>query len=231
MNVEATIELTTTVERKTHPPLCSTDLLCPVSVLFCCDQSPYKVFAGVDVWDKKRDARRFAGTGPIIAHPPCRLWGNLRTVATKAPPEEKELGPWAVEQVRRCGGVLEHPEGSILFEHCNCGTLGNPDKWGGWILKLDQYHWGHPAAKPTKLYIVGCAVKDVPACPNREGTPDRCISQGHGVRIGHPLFKSRVTQYEREATPPEFAKWLVELARRCKGHNDKSSHARPATHD
>lgn len=186
-----------------------------VAVLFACDQSPYKLIAGVDVWDKKRDARRYAGNTVVITHPPCRLWGNLRTVVTKAPPEEKELGPWAVEQVRRCGGVLEHPEGSILFEHCKCGEVGD----AGWILEVDQWHWGHACAKPTKLYIVGCPPNRVPAQPRREGNPDRCISQGHGVRIGHPLFRSRVTQWEREATPPAFAKWLVELAVRCKVEN------------
>ena len=192
----------------------------PVSVLFCCDASYYKLLPACDVWDKKRDARRYAGNNVVIAHPPCRTWGNLRTVATKAPPAERELGPWAVEQVRRCGGVLEHPAGSILFDHCECGDAGKPDERGGWTLEVDQYHWGHPAAKPTKLYIVGCSPGDVPAMPRREGTPARCISQGHGVRIGHPLFKSRVTQWEREATPPEFAKWLVTLARRCRANGD-----------
>ena len=55
--------------------------------------------------------------------------------------------------------------------------------------------------------------------PHRAGTPTHCISQGHGVRIGHPLFKSRVPQWEREATPPAFAEWLVELARKCSKHN------------
>jgi hypothetical protein len=42
------------------------------------------------------------------------------------------------------------------------------------------------------------------------------------VRIGHPLFKSRVPQWEREATPPAFAAWLAELARRCSKHNAES---------
>lgn len=190
---------------------CVQRLVVPVSVLFCCDQSPYKLLAGVDVWDKNR----YAGSNVVIAHPPCRTWGNLRTVATKAPPEEKQLGPWAVEQVRRYHGVLEHPAGSTLFEHCGCTNENDP----GWLLTVDQWHWGHPAAKPTTLYIIGCPPHLVPAQPKREGTPDRCISQGHGVRIGHPLFKSRVTQWEREATPPEFAKWLVELARRCRAND------------
>ena len=216
-NIQTTEDAT---KRRGEAPLSSSDLLAPVSELFLTDQSVYKTLPGCDCWDKKRVARRFAGDGPVIAHPPCRTWGNLKTVATKAPPDEHALGTWAIDQVRRCAGVLEHPAGSTLFEETKCGSLLEPDEWGGWILEVDQWHWGHPAAKPTRLYIVGCAVKDVPACPNREGTPDRCITQGHGIRIGHPLFKSRVTQYEREATPPAFAKWLVELARRCaKGAN------------
>ncbi|MEI6493966.1 MAG: hypothetical protein WCO94_15570 [Verrucomicrobiota bacterium] len=138
-------------------------------------------------------------------------------MATKAPEDEHALGPWAVEQVRRCGGVLEHPAGSTLFAKCGCGADGD----AGWILEVDQWHWGHPARKPTKLYIVGCQPADVPPIPHRAGEPKRCITQGHGVRVGHPLFKPRVTQWEREATPPAFAKWMVELARICWA-NDQS---------
>ncbi|HRQ88093.1 MAG TPA: hypothetical protein PLA50_04805 [Bacteroidia bacterium] len=186
---------------------------CPiVSVLFCCDLSPYKLLPGVDVWDRKRDARRFVGAGPVIAHPPCRTWGRLRTVATRAPEDEHDLGPWAVEQVRRCGGVLEHPAGSTLFRECGCGADGD----AGWIAEVDQWHWGHACGKPTKLYIVGCEPGEMPPMPRREGVPDRCISQGKGIRLGHPKFRSRVTQWEREATPPAFAAWLVDLASRCR---------------
>lgn len=41
-----------TIRLTGEPAVCSTDLLCPVSVLFACDQSPYKLLAGVDVWDR-----------------------------------------------------------------------------------------------------------------------------------------------------------------------------------
>ena len=182
----------------------SVRLLGRVSVLFVRNQSIYKLIAGCDCWDKWRDASRYAGTDPVIAHPPCRTWGNLKTVATKAPAGEHELGNFSIAQVRRCGGVLEHPAGSTLFAEEKCGKLETPDKWGGWTLDVDQYHWGHRAAKPTRLYIVGCEPKNVPPMPRREGEPTHCITQGHGVRIGHPLFKSRVPQWEREATPPSF---------------------------
>lgn len=181
-----------------------------ITVLFVRSDSVYKNKKwNLDCYDQQRDARMFAGVGPVIAHPPCRTWGNLRTVATRAPEDEHDLAPWAVDQVRRCGGVLEHPAGSNLFEHCGCDA----DNDVGFLLTVDQFHWGHRCAKPTRLYVVGCSLADVPAMPYREGSPTHCITQGHGVRMGHPRFKSRVPQWEREATPPEFAVWLVELAR------------------
>jgi hypothetical protein len=187
-----------------------------ISVLFATNQSVYKLL-GLDVWDRKRDALRFAGSGPIIAHPPCRTWGNLKTVATKAPAGEHALALFAVDQARRCGGVVEHPAGSSLFDQCGCGRAGEPDDWGEWVLECDQWHFGHSCAKPTKLYIVGCSPTNLPTMTYREGIPKKCITQGHGVRVGHPLFKSRATQYEREATPRKFAEWLTELATRCHG--------------
>jgi hypothetical protein len=184
-------------------------------VLFVRDQSHYKVL-GLDCYDRRRDARTFAGTRPVIAHPPCRTWGNFRFQATSAPADEHELGPWAVEQVRRCGGVLEHPAGSTLFQYCGCpepDAYGPNDEHGGFTVDVDQYNWGHRARKLTRLYIVGLPLYW--ATTMKAGEPSRCISQGHGVKIGHPKFKSRVPQWEREATPPAFAEWLIELARHC----------------
>jgi len=190
----------------------------PVVVLFVLEKSHYKLMAGVDCYDIRRDALTYAGTSPVVAHPPCRTWGALRTVCTRARAGEKKLAPWAIDQVRRCGGVLEHPAGSTLFEHCGCPQPGDaPDGWGGYTIEVDQFHWGHRAAKPTRLYIVG--TRDLPAHPYREGEPTHCITQGHGVRAGHPKFKSRVPDWERMATPPAFGRWLVEIARRCSKHN------------
>lgn len=32
-------------------------------------------------------------------------------------------------------------------------------------------------------------------------------------------YRPHITKAEREHTPPELARWLVDLAARCKGHN------------
>jgi hypothetical protein len=191
----------------------------PVVVLFVRADSIYKTLPGVECYDEARDARTWPGGCPVVAHPPCKTWGMVAPMVTRAKPGEKELGPWAVEQVRRWGGVLEHPAGSRLFAHCGCAVAGGFADAHGFTSEVDQFHWGHRCSKPTRLYVVGCSPMDVPAMPIRAGKPTHCITQGHGVRIGHPAFKSRVPDWEREATPPAFAAWLVELARRCSKHN------------
>ena len=73
----------------------------------------------------------------------------------------------ALESVRRCGGVLEHPWGSHAWAHFG---LNKPDRKGGWIEADDQGGWtccveqgryGHYAPKPTMLYAVGCELPEL----------------------------------------------------------------------
>lgn len=161
-------------------------------------------------YDAERDARTWLGGCPIVAHPPCRTWGHLKAFATKALAGEHDLGPWAVEQVRRWGGVVEHPRGSSLFRECGCPPPGGqPDQWGGWTLEVDQFHWGHKARKRTLLYIIGTAA--TPPLPRRAGRPTHCVGRPGGKR--KPDQIPCVQHWEREATPPAFAEWLVALAR------------------
>lgn len=185
-----------------------------VAVLFARADSHYKACAGVDVWDADRDARKWPGGARVVAHPPCRAWGALRFVA-KPRADEKELARLAVAHVRRYAGVLEHPVASTLWKECGLAEPGTIDAAGGRCITVDQWHWGHKASKPTRLYFVGLRYDELPVQPRRAGAPTHCISQGHGVRIGHPRFLPRVTDAEREHTPPELAFWLVEMARRC----------------
>ena len=54
-----------------------------VAALFCRRDSNYKLLPGVDVYDADRDARTYDGPHPVIAHPPCRGWGELRHMARR----------------------------------------------------------------------------------------------------------------------------------------------------
>lgn len=181
-----------------------------VAALFVREDSIYKRLPGVDAWDAQRDARAWPGGCSVVAHPPCRSWGRLRQFA-KPRPDEKALGPWAVEQVRRWGGVLEHPAGSTLFEHCAMPVPGVLcDAWGGYTLEVDQFHFGHKAKKPTWLYIVGVGREQLPPIPQRRGQPTHCIRPTRS----YPRLPS-VTKAEREHTPEPLSRWLVEVARRA----------------
>jgi hypothetical protein len=184
-----------------------------VAALFVRADSIYKTLPGVDAWDMERDARKWPGGCPVVAHPPCRAWGRLRQFS-KPREDEKALGPWAVERVRRWGGVLEHPAESTLFAHCG---MPEPiprvfDDFGGWTLGIHQHDFGHRAQKATWLYIVGCRPLFMPALPRLKlGSATHCIRPTKS----YPRLPS-VTKAEREHTPPELARWLVDLARRCR---------------
>lgn len=183
------------------------------TALFARADSVYKQDPTLDVYDIDRDARKWPGGTTVIAHPPCRAWGGLRHMA-KPRPDERDLGLWAVQQVRLWGGVLEHPANSTLFPTCGLPLPSEgPDSFGGWTLAVEQFHWGHRAAKKTWLYIVGCSLENIPTVPVRQGTPTHVV--GTSLRKGKQGWRPRVTNAEREHTPPALATWLTDLARRC----------------
>lgn len=191
-----------------------------VAVLFARADSIYKTMPGCDVWDAERDARRWQGGAPVVAHPPCRAWGVLRALANPRP-DEKALALFAVEQVRRFGGVLEHPAGSTLWREAGLPEPGERDAWGGWTLVVHQHWWGHRAEKATRLYIVGCAPAELPEIPLVLGEATHVVASsgrrrdGGRLRKGDRGWRPEITKAEREHTPPALAEWLCETARRC----------------
>jgi hypothetical protein len=180
-----------------------------IAVLFARADSVYKVLPGCDVWDIDRDARRWPGGGPAVAHPPCRAWGRLRHFANPRP-DEKDLAIWAVDMVRRFGGVLEHPFASTLWPTAKLPKPGERDEFGGWTLTVLQQWFGHRAEKPTLLYIVGCGPDDLPLMPFQMGDASHVVQSRK--RDGS---RPHITKAEREHTPRPFAEWLLEVARRC----------------
>lgn len=108
--------------------------------------------------------------------------------------------------------------GSAIFGFSQFQVMQFQKQWPGAIvggsgtLPVHQHWWGHRAEKKTRLYIVGCEPKDIPAMPLRIDEPTHVI--GDVGRSGKGK-RPEVSKAEREHTPPAFAHWLVELARRC----------------
>ena len=184
-------------------------------------RGPYPKIAGVDCWDQARDATGYDGALPVVAHPPCGHWGRYHQKAH----DDGKTGPVAVEQVRRLGGVLEHPKNSKLWREC---VMPQPnmmaDEWGGYTIEVAQRDWGHVADKPTWLYIVGCDVRDLPEfpppVPPRESWQDS--KRSLVVDLANPTRRrgtrgivELMSKTQRHITPPAFAQWLVDLAARC----------------
>jgi hypothetical protein len=171
-----------------------------VAALFVRRDSIYKTILGVDAWDKDRDARKWPGGCPVVAHPPCAQWGNFSSMA-KVDLAEKDLAIYAVAMVQKYGGVLEHPINSKLWRAARLPRVGMADEYGGFTLPISQSWWGHRAQKMTKLYIVGCHWRHFPPIWLSLGDPTNTVEN--------------MGKAERERTPPAFAHWLVELAHIC----------------
>jgi len=195
-----------------------------IAALFVERGGPYFGRHDVDPWGKERDARLYAGPWPVVAHPPCGQWGNLRHlfVPNRERIQDADCGPIAVDIVRRYGGVLEQPAGSKLFDECACAKPHlSPDTFvedrhGGYAIEVCQVEWGHPARKRTWLYLVGIPRPRVaPPFPGR--TPTHWVSGGRtherkgsgGVVL--PGIKVCSAQ-QRRRTPPAFADWLIALS-------------------
>jgi hypothetical protein len=172
-----------------------------VAVLFSRKRSIYKKIPHLDVYDIDRDATNYSGGLPVIAHPPCRSWGQLSHMAFNVRPGEKELAYFALHCVRSNGGVLEHPKSSRLFKELP--RPGQLDKFGGFVLGVNQSWFGHIGTKPTLLYICGILPADIPKVP---------------FNLSYPLKSvEAMTTPQRERTPDQFAYWLIDLALKCGG--------------
>jgi hypothetical protein len=92
------------------------------------------------------------------------------------------------------------------------GISASQDKYGGWSLGVHQWEFGHRARKATLLYIVGCAPFLLPELPLRLGYAEFVVSICGRRKDGTRKATPEIHKWEREATPLDFAKWLVKLA-------------------
>jgi hypothetical protein len=183
-----------------------------ISILFARKDSRYKDFYEYDVYDIDRDARTFDGKYPVIAHPPCRAWGMLSHMANSRP-DEKDLAWFAIDKVRKNGGILEHPKGSRFFKEAGCPDVGaGYDSYGGFTMLIDQFDFGHVAHKNTKLYICGLKIEDLPELPPKNtNITDRSI-------CGNVKGTKRCTQYQREYTPDGLIEFMTKI---CEKINER----------
>lgn len=178
-----------------------------VAVLFARADSNYKNIPGCDVYDMARNALTWLGGSPCIAHPPCRAWGRLRTFSRPAA-GEKYLAVWSVAQVRTWGGVLEHPSTSLLWAHCGLPLPGaGYDGFGGFSICIHQHWFGHKCEKATWLYIVGVRKQALPVMPMVLGEASHVLETKKKIKD-----RPRLPKKEREHTPPDLCRWLIELA-------------------
>ena len=182
----------------------------------------------VDPWDEARDARRYAGPFPVVAHSPCQRWGRMATGGPSAP-GTCEVGDdggkfeHALACVRRFGGVLEHPEASKAWKAFKLTPPKRHVGWqraddvGGWTCYVEQGHYGHMSRKPTWLYA---AHVDLPVLDWSKGEqrlhPIALERYGYekARRIGMTAMVGGKDKTKiRNATPPEFRDVLLGIAR------------------
>ena len=147
-----------------------------VAALYVEENGCYSGLPGVDPWGEGRDARGYTGPFPVVAHPPCQRWGKLwagsplhikRTGERKKKGDDGGCFKAALADVRKWGGVIEHPDGSHAWAHFG---LNRPPRKGGWIVADffggwtccgEQGRYGHYARKPTWIYAFG--IRDLPS--------------------------------------------------------------------
>lgn len=174
------------------------------TALFCRTDSAYKKREAWDVYDIDRDATKYNGNLPVVCHPPCRAWGRLSHMAS--PREgEKLLANWALTEVNRVGGIVEHPSGSKLWDIYRFIV---PDSSGGFVVEIDQYDFGHVAHKKTKLYICGIDRDELPDLPPKDETIHVCEKGKRRSICGNVKGTTRCTQYQREYTPEALIDWF-----------------------
>lgn len=206
-----------------------------IAALYVASGGAYSGMPGVDIWDEARDARRYSGPHPVVAHPPCQRWGKLwagqplwikRTGIRKKKGDDGGCFRAALAAVRKWGGVIEHPWGSHAWPHFN---LNRPDRKGGWIAAdfeggwtccVEQGRYGHYARKPTLLlaYHTDCPELDWgvgetrldPAVIERMGLKRAKRLGEVGSRGGGKDSAPRI------GTPEPFRDLLISMARTAK---------------
>ena len=193
-----------------------------IAALFVQRGGVYWNLPGVDPWDEARDARLYAGPWPVVAHPPCARWCRLAgLVEARWGHKRGEDGGCfeaALADVRRWGGVLEHPAHSDAWARFDLPRPLRTGGWarglcGGWAAHVEQGRYGHPAKKATWLYAFGA--RELPSLrwghvPDQQSRALVSWCRNH-VKSGER--RPRLKQKAAAATPIAFRDVLLSIAR------------------
>lgn len=191
-----------------------------IAALFVLKNGPYVGLPNIDAWDVTRDAKKYKGPWPVIAHPPCERWGRYWSGGPSAK-VKRILGDdggcflSALKSVRKYGGVLEHPEASHAFKKYKLPRPGfnggwtDADKWGGRSCCVAQGHYGHQTQKMTWLYAV---LDDYPELKWGRFSGGKKIDLGsRNKKKGIKLDGGRLSKKQRTLTPLMFRDLLIEM--------------------
>lgn len=199
-----------------------------VSALYVETGGVYFGLDGVDPWGEQRDARKYEGPNPIVAHPPCQRWTNLALVnfarwggEHNRPGNDGGCFSAAVDSICKWGGVLEHPGSSRAWAHYGLtkpygvGWCYQPDhrftagRGGYYVCEVWQSTYGHRAAKRTWLLYAGRVRPAEMLWSRVPGTHQ----VGFQDRRGKQRNKPTLSKKEAAATPEPFRDALLSLAR------------------
>lgn len=189
-----------------------------VAALFVQSGGAYFGLSFVDPWDEPRDARKYLGPHPVVAHPPCSRWCKPLAKVNQTRYGHKigdDGGCFkkALMAVLSWGGVLEHPANSYAWDEFD---LVKPSRgmWKQgeaytvpyWVTEVSQSAYGHPARKNTWLLYRGNA--DPPALD---------WSDPKGTHLTSWLQRTsrvapRLSKRDAIKTPPAFRELLLRLA-------------------
>lgn len=194
-----------------------------IAALFVEKNGTYYGLPDVDPWDEERDARRYDGPYPVVAHPPCQRWGALAAAnyarwggEHNRPGNDGGCFAAALRAVAQWGGVLEHPAKTRAWAAYG---ISRPDGIGWkragtheWVCEVWQSAYGHRANKATWLYYCGIATPFELRWERPKGTHQVGFYDRRGKTANKPTLSKR----EANATPLEFRDALIALAVRSK---------------
>lgn len=193
-----------------------------IAALFVYADGPYSRVPGVDAWDVKRDARNYDGPHPVVAHPPCSRWCRLAALCEARwgykRGDDGGCFASALANVRRVGGVLEHPAYSDAFKVFGLPTPSRRGGWqrgacGGWACHVEQGRYGHVAKKATWLYAFGCELPSLKWGSVNDADTKSAVSWcGNKTKSGGE-HRPKVGKRRASETPAEFREILIAMAR------------------